>query len=443
MVSTQPFNVAVAPDAEESWRLKRTFYVMSMCFGLNHAAVTLPVSYASSTLGEEVGQAASATLYGVCALASLFVGPLAANGWGPKWTLVFGMLLYCAFVMTFATAMSFHENSSQAWYLAVVGSVIGGVGAGSLWTGQGAFFNAIGEQLAEASCRPLQEVTSELSTTFALFYVGEECFWKIFFTGLQWAGVPDLVCFLLYGILAGAATLVLAVSSDARSRSAPPRGRLCAKAMAAVKQWSDPKIWLISGNNIVFGFSQGFINGYVNGTWLKEATNNTEFIGLLGALVCCIAAASSKVYGFVNERMGTKMPVLLFGSSCFLAIAVLSFISAPDGRGPGGWGSGIIVFYVLQGMGRGVYESTNKGIFGDVFPGEQGVGAFANCMMQNSLSGALSFLVGALGASYMQVWIMLFFSVMSVPGVLLAQSMQRKTAIRCIDQAFDSPSLGA
>jgi len=428
MFPGQPLAGANAPDADESWRWRRTFYVMSICFGLNHAAVTLPVGYASSVLGATVGEAANANLYGVCMLASLFVGPLAASSFGPKWSLVFGMLFYCAYVTIFAIATYFPKNSMEGWALAIGGSALGGIGAGTLWTGQGAFFSVICERLAEASCRPLQAVTSELSASFALFYLGEECFWKVMFTILQMCGLSDIACFLLYGALAGVATIVLAFSNDARPRIPPPSAGMCTKACAAVTLWSDPKIWLISGNNIAFGFCAGYLNGYINGTWLKQAINNTSFIGMLGALVCLVATASSKVYGLVSARMGTKIPILLLGSLCFILIGLLSFITYPGGKGPGGWGWGIVVFYVLQGMGRGVYESTNKGVFGDIFPGEQGVGAFANCMMQNTLAGTVSFAMGSVGANFGQVWIVLIFSVISVPGLLLAQAMQRRKA---------------
>merc|ERR1719343_367229 len=123
--------------------------------------------------------------------------------------------------------------------------------------------------------------------------------------------------------------------------------------------------------------------------------------------------------------MGSKLPVLLFGSLCFVLIGFLSFISAPDGRGPGGWGWGIMVFYVLQGLGRGVYESTNKGVFGDTFPGEQGLGAFANCMVQNTFSSTVGFLLGTAGLQKSEVWVLLVFSFASVPCLMLAQSIQR------------------
>merc|ERR1712203_1022924 len=81
--------------------------------------------------------------------------------------------------------------------------------------------------------------------------------------------------------------------------------------------------------------------------------------------------------------------------------------------------------YVLQGLGRGVYESTNKGVFGDTFPGAQGVGAFANCMVQNTFSSTVGFLLGTAGWQKSEVWLVLVFSVLSVPGLIVAQSIQR------------------
>merc|ERR1712050_283782 len=110
---------------------------------------------------------------------------------------------------------------------------------------------------------------------------------------------------------------------------------------------------------------------------------------------------------------------------CFLLIGVLSFITAPNGEGPGGWSWGILIFYVLQGLGRGVYESTNKGVFGDTFPGAQGMGAFSNCMVQNTFSSTVGFFLGMLGFQKSEVWVLLVFSILSVPGLMLAQSIQR------------------
>merc|ERR1719420_1360242 len=92
--------------------------------------------------------------------------------------------------------------------------------------------------------------------------------------------------------------------------------------------------------------------------------------------------------------MGTKMPIVVIGSLCFIAIGLLSLVTAPDGRGPGGWGWGIMVFYVLQGLGRGVYESTNKGIFADFFgKGPEALAAFSNVMVQQTVAATIGFCI--------------------------------------------------
>jgi len=126
--------------------------------------------------------------------------------------------------------------------------------------------------------------------------------------------------------------------------------------------------------------------------------------------------------------MGTKLPVVVFGACCFLAIALLSLITAPDGEGPGGWGWGIVVFYLLQGLGRGVYESTNKGIFADFFPGEKGVGAFANCMMQNTASATVGYALGLGEVDQYAVYILIPSALLTVPMLMAATRMKSSTA---------------
>lgn len=407
------------------WR--NCFYAMSICFGLNHAAVTTPVGYASSSLGAAAGNAANATLYGVCMLSSLLLGPLASNTFGSKGTLLFGMLCYCVYVICFAVVTNFEQGSTGAYVLGVGGSVVGGMGAGTLWTGQGAFFSVICAELASAESRPLGDITTELSSTFALFYLGQECFWKVMFTCMQLAGVSDIIGFLSYGVLAFVATVGLAVAPDAKPRVPPPRAGIFTRTFAALKLWKDPKLWLVSCNNFAFGFAAAYLNGYINAKWQKEALHSANFIGSLSAMICLVATVSSKLYAGISDRTGSKMPVLVIGSCCFILIALLSFVTAPDGKGPGGWGWGICVFYVLQGMGRGVYESTNKAIFGDMFPGEKAVGAFANCMMQNTMASTVGFAMGSLGIDpFAQVWLVLIFSALSAPGLHIAKSLKAK-----------------
>jgi hypothetical protein len=242
---------SVDSAAEKLYR--RTFFIMCLCFGLNHAAVTTPVGYATSLLGTEVGNASNATLYGVCMISSLFLGPLFTSTLGPKNALVNGMILYVIYVFCFAIATNFTENVPiqgqptddcynpdllncteihglpPAWISAVSGATIGGIGAGSLWTAQGAFFGAISEQIADATGVPLQTISAQLAATFAMWYLGQECFWKVLFTVLsKWTNLGFPVLFGIYATLAALATVVMFLGQDAKPKKCGCEGpHLC------------------------------------------------------------------------------------------------------------------------------------------------------------------------------------------------------------------------
>jgi MFS family permease len=268
-----------------------------------------------------------------------------------------------------------------------------------------------------------------------MWYLGQECFWKVLFTVLsKWTSLSFAWLFGIYASLALVATIGMFMGQDAKPKNCAARGPICAKAIAAVKLWSDPKLWLLAGSNVTFGFSASYLGGYINAKWQHQALKSDDFIGFLGAIIALIATISSKVYGVAAEKMGTKMPIVVVGSLCFLGIALLSFIKLPcpaDGpcEGPGGWGWGIMIFYVLQGMGRGVYESTNKGIFADFFPGEKSVGAFANCMMQNTAASTIGYIMGLASADQSEVWILLVCSIATVPGLAIATKITQISAL--------------
>merc|ERR1712118_176791 len=94
----------------------------------------------------------------------------------------------------------------------------------------------------------------------------------------------------------------------------------------------------------------------------------------------------SKGFASMSVKVG-KGPVVLVGALCFMLIPVLVLVG---GSGVHDWGYGLVVFYILQGLGRAVYESTNKAVFADFFP-ENAPGAFADCIMQSSVSMAICF----------------------------------------------------
>jgi hypothetical protein len=317
--------------------------------------------------------------------------------------------------------------------VAILGSIIGGVGAGTLWTAQGAFFANTCQHLAEALGEEPASVTNRLASTFAVWYLGLEMAFKASFTALtQFGGMSNGTGFAIYAVLASLATVGMAFANDAPPTRTPARGSFCAKALGALSMWTDPKIWLISGSNIAFGFSAAYLAGYINANWLQTAITGAtgdaqlaqNLIGFLGALICLIATISSKIFQCLNARLGSKIPVVAVGSLCFIAIGVLSFIQAPHGDGPGGWGWGIVVFYLLQGMARGVYESTNKSVFADFYSGPKATGAFANAMLQNTAASTIGFLMGVAKADMYEAYPLLVFAALTVPMLVFAAQIK-------------------
>merc|ERR1711908_261521 len=142
--------------------------------------------------------------------------------------------------------------------------------------------------------------------------------------------------------------------------SPKPQGSICGKALSAVQVWRDPKIWLLQCTNLTFGF----------------------------------AAA----------RVG-KGPVVALGAASFILLGVLSRWVG----NPATWGAGVLIFYALHGVGRAVYESTNKAIFADFFPGEKSTGAFANVFIFSTGSSTVAFILGATEEASAELYLLLVF----------------------------------
>jgi hypothetical protein len=210
------------------------------------------------------------------------------------------------------------------------------------------------------------------------------------------------------------------------------RAPFCAKAAATFSLWSDGKIWLICGSNVAFGFAAAYLNGFINAeplhTALNAATGNPslagQIIGYLGAMICVLAVITSKVMEILVSKTRSKTPVVFIGSACFLAMAVLSKIQYPNGQGIAGWGWGILIFHVLQGVGRGVYESTNKAVFADLFSGPNIAGAMANAMVQNTASSTVGFAINSQGGSKSLAWLLLGFAIFTVPALVVAKKLK-------------------
>lgn len=291
----------------------------------------------------------------------------------------------------------------------------------------------------------LMEVSSSLIQGHFLYIKFSEPVMDIFPMFVLYASASLLTVFLVVTLIANPATPALTRRSSAfLNRS--ERGSMLAeesigeKVSAAFRLWHTPELWCLSFTNFTFGFSAAFMNGYINGSISAQSpTFGRESIGTLMAMTSLVAAVFSLVFAWLGALVG-KGVVIFAGALSFAAIPLLVLVGHPDETNDY-WGIGIIGLYVLQGLGRSVYESTNKAVFADFFPGQKSAGAFANCFMQNGLAFFLSFILQSILPSIQPVgYIVLTLACLTAPGFVVAALLTRRN--RDIGRAPLTPKHG-
>jgi len=438
-------------NAAEALKYRREFWIMSVAFGLNHASVTTPLQFATSVLTQKLGYASDCSLYFATFLCCLFfANPMFAR-LGAKRGLSISMLLYTVYAGTFGLAIWLCPNKDNVgackegsatgamWAVAVIGGLIGGIGAGLLWTSQGAFYAQVCEKIGALENRPKEEVTADFSGRFGIIFLGFEAVVRALTSVLTGPdgigfGLHFWVAFTIWTI----ASLVATVGFHFFSTDLTPptstasRAGFMDKLLAAVGLWNDPKLWLLQATNITFGFAAAYNGGYIASNITSVAlkkVGGASFLGYGGAVLSLWAALLSRIFGPVATKVG-KGPILAAGGIVFGLLAILSWIMRGD---PENYGFTVVIFYLLMGTGRAVYESTNKAIFADFFPGDKAPGAFANIFVFGTLSSVVTYALGIAAASdpdgpeYTVMGVgLLVFAVITLPCYMVAAIMKRK-----------------
>jgi hypothetical protein len=231
------------------------------------------------------------------------------------------------------------------------------------------------------------------------------------------------VTFFVFAALSGLSAVAFLVGMPADEQKAEAAGSLCGKASKALALWSDPKLWMLQFTNLTFGFGAAWNASYV-GPHFTQLALDAKFIGFTGALISLIGGFGSKLLGYLAQAIG-KQAIILLGAVAFLAIGVLSKV-LHDGAGMG-WS--VLIFPVLMGIGRAVYESTNKAVFLDFYPQpETHPGVFGNVMMFGTLSSTIVFILSSANVFTVVIYLLIAFAVCTYPGILLAAQIRAKQA---------------
>lgn len=365
------------------------FILFAICFSLNHGCVTGILAYVQVFFGD-VAQISVAVLYGVYVGSALFMSALIVDWAGPKFSLLYGLTLYCIYVAAYAIGGGFPSVQTPV----IVGAaVVGGFSAGFLWTAQGPYFKAFADQYAKATNSPREKSTGMFAGIFAFVYLSCEVLLKLIakpaFTPpsdgsavtLRSPGVVAL--FSVYAIVAIVACIgimfVPEVPVDAKAKKVP----WFQKFLSVLKLlFTNPLVVLLGPAQCCFGFCVELMGLYISVEISKcSGSFGVDWFANLpwfATSIPAIAAIMQVPVGLLVKKFGDKAVagMMILGLLSFAAIGAICIWVTRDELA--GWGYTIVILFVLQGFGRSAYEGANRATYAAMFTDEDASAAFAS-----------------------------------------------------------------
>lgn len=209
--------------------LMLNFILMSTCFSINHGAVVTVIALATAHLGPLLGAFDLAFFNSMYVFTGLVLQSVVVHALGLKKGLFAGCALYCMYVLSFLLAMLMEPGTTGQWRVAIGGALLGGFGAGFLWSAQGAYFTLNAEQYAAVSGEPKEAVTGRLSGIFAFCYLSIEVCMKLLASAVMSspAGIEaEEAIFTIFTVLAGLSAIGMVWIKDMSAHPADPGATL-------------------------------------------------------------------------------------------------------------------------------------------------------------------------------------------------------------------------
>eukprot|EP00397_Hematodinium_sp_SG-2012_P023211 GEMP01024104.1.p1 GENE.GEMP01024104.1~~GEMP01024104.1.p1 ORF type:complete len:468 (+),score=83.95 GEMP01024104.1:145-1548(+) len=380
--------------------VKSNFWLFATLFSINRAAATIQLTFATPLLGLKIGSHLSVVFLYTCMVGCLFLGPLATGLWRARQTMMLGSILFALSVWVFVAAVTgldgvVDRNANGAisdvqHALAILAGLLGGLGAGFVWSPWGAYLTCTCDALHKEGI-PREQITAKLTSEFAVVYLVADLACSILSSVLKLGdGIPDAWLFIVFAVITTLTSVVFAFTHDLSTKS--DSSSRCIEATSAVQLWPDARLWLFLLTTITFGFGASFLNGIVNNE-VKESTQlGKASIGFLDGFSTMVATVIAYVCGFIADKISLGQLVgISVGAVSFLLVAVFDLSVYFNNKKLRDVGYLLILPYLFQGIGRGAYESVNKAVFVDHFPHNQ-VGASSNQMVFCTISMGAFFL---------------------------------------------------
>lgn len=396
-------------------------YIIFCCtFSVLHGAVDGVLAFTVPYLGASLGGIGNGLMYITYALSCVYVADPCVSFFGSKKAVLIGMFLLLLYTLSVCFSIFI---SPIKWYLFPLGAVCGGFGAGIIWTSQGTYYvkNSLeysravqleltladrgdaGESeqtdVPEGSAVALAESTATSKTNtifasiFAFSYLGFETVIISFATLVYYTNggadssdgqVPiwQYVVFGVYGSMAAAAYMIAFVCLRSWKDSINAAGIKVKSYRSALKLISSymythflhvrglllthRDIKLLMPYEFTFGMVTALFISYILGFAIATDDAMEGYIGVLGAIVTLVAACVAYPINVVTTRFAdlrSKLMIVFLGCTCW-TLCVMGVLLLPSGE-LSQW-SVIVPYVILHGVGRGIWENTNKAIIADI-----------------------------------------------------------------------------
>lgn len=263
-----------------------------------------------------------------------------------------------------------------------------------MWTAQGRYFQRSALLYANETDASLVDINIKFAGIFAMAYLGIETLTKVLAT-VVYIVTPthaSAIIFSIYLFLSVVSVIVVALLSDLQETGTGDLNVeiIFINSVAAIQLVStDPALALLVPFQIAFGFASSFLPFYVLGTVIgKSKTIGATYLGFLSAIIvlvgCIIAIPSSQASMIIGKPI-----VMTIGALClaYTGFALLIFSNEELGT----W-TIILIYLVIFGIGRGIWENTNKAMIADLYlDSKQSTTAFASITFFNGMAGALGY----------------------------------------------------
>jgi hypothetical protein len=383
--SVRGSDISMTADA-----IRRNFIIMSVCFSANHGCVTTASGFAAADF-PTAGNDSNSALYLMYCLSAMLLSGVVIALWGSKFGMIAGLFQYTVYICTFFLALV-----ADAPALIIAGGAFGGMGSGYLWVCQGSYFTDSAKLSAAETGEPLENVTGEFASLFATIFLSLELGSKLLAYGVK-AALPEkgsMVLYIAFTAVCLASVLGMYSAKDLRSSAEQEKTPITqelilGKSIAAGRLLlTDSKMSLMVPTQLAFATIATFLGSFVTPFITNKAIGNS-YVALFLGVIAGVAAITSFFAGRFIKSTGLKWPMMTLGAVAFACVSLpFLFNTNVDSYAQTGK---VLLVYIAQGVGRGIYESTNKAVIAGFFPNDAPA-AFANVIWTNGLMSAVLYL---------------------------------------------------